>query len=189
MPWRSKSTPTERADAREETAADPSADRSEQESRLRRLVSKGISEAEASQEEDRRSVVYKRPYYFRTYSEYPSGDAMEIAIRETDTRVAPLAAEVIIDKQRFSTRLHRRREDASADMNFLRDTGTERITYELRNGRWTRTGSLFLADKTEEQINGEWVPLKEQAQRELNMPDQQENESWWRRTLNWVTGS
>lgn len=187
MPWNSKSSPTEHADAREDVAADPTADRSEQESRLRRLVSQGVAESDAGRDADRQKVLYKRPYYFRTYSVYPNASDMDIKIRETDTRVAPLQSDVKLEKQRFSTRLHTRREDASADTNFLRDTGTETITYELRNGRWTRTGSFFLADKTEEQINGEWVPLEEQAQRELNAPEER-REGVLRRTWNRVTG-
>lgn len=184
MPWTKKSDPTVRADAREEEAADPTADRAEQESRLRRLVQKGINDARADAD-GRQEVIYKRPYYFRTYDVYPSDD-FEIAIRQTDTRTAPIVADVYIEKQRFSTRMHRRREDAAADLNYLRDTGTEKLTYEMRNGRWTRAGSFFVADRTEEQINGEWVPLKEEVQRTLAAEEEQEG--WWQRTWYWITG-
>ena len=47
----------------------------------------------------------------------------------------------------------------------INTTGEETLTFEYRNGRWVRIGSLFVAEKTEENVNGEWVPLQEEVER------------------------
>lgn len=184
--WRDDSTPTRGADYREENVDSGPQDRSAYEARLRRLVREGIEEAESASDSQRSELIYKRPYFFREYEVYP-GEDMDIEMRETDEKTAPLKADVTLDKQRFSTRLHRRKDEAETDFNWLRDTGTETITYELRNGRWTRLGSLFVAEKTEEQINGEWVPLEEEVRRTI-AAEEVEADSWWRRAWQRMTG-
>ena len=108
-------------------------------------------------------------------------------IQETESRTVPYRASVKVDKQRYATKLHRKREDAVADSNYARDTGKETLTFEMRNGRWYRAGSLFVAEKTEEYINGEWVPAKEEVERTVAAEDEQAG-SWWQRAWESVTG-
>jgi len=184
--WRDESTSTRGADYREDDVTPGPQDRGTYEARLRRLVERGIQEAEAKSDARRTELIYKRPYYFREYEVYPDTE-MDIEIRDTDEKTAPFRADVTLDKQRFATRLHRRKDEAETDVNWLRDTGSETITYELRNGRWTRLGSLFVAEKTEEQINGEWVPLEEEIRRTV-AAEEVEAGSWWRRAWQRVTG-
>ena len=129
-------------------------------------------------------VVFKKPYYFREYSVYPAADDdYSLEFTEKESRTAPLSAEMIVDKIRFATRMHRKREDARIDNNFLRDTGTETTSYELRNGRWRRLGSLFVADKTEEFVDEEWQPIRETAA--LPVLEADEPKSWLRRLMFW----
>jgi hypothetical protein len=87
---------------------------------------------------------------------------------------------------RYATRMHRKRDQAQADGNFLRDTGAQTISYELRNGKWWRAGSLFVAEKTEEYVSGEWVPVQEEVQR--TVAAEEENANWFNRTWSAITG-
>ena len=61
--------------------------------------------------------------------------------------------------------MHRKRGLAEKDMDFLKDTGVETLVFELRSGRWVRTGAIFDANKTEEMAAGEWIPRREETQR------------------------
>lgn len=181
-----KSTP--QALLAEEEAAGVPANEAEYRARLETLVRRGVAETEGAAAERQNTVIYKRPYYFRQYENYPSGAAsLDVAMRKTESKTAPYVADVSLDKVRFATRIHRRRDEAVADTNFLRDTGRETQTYEFRNGRWVRVGSLFLAEKSEENINGEWVPLEEEVQRTV-AAEEQAADSWWRRAFGRITG-
>ncbi len=142
------------------------ADSTDHEQALRSIVRTHIESANNSAEIDRDRLVHKRPFYYREYVEYPGGaSAYDIEIIEQEQRTAPYLANVEIDKIRFSTRLHRERDDARTDDSFLRDTGTETLTYEYRHGRWKRIGSLFVAQKTEERVDGQWVAVREEPDR------------------------
>ena len=107
------------------------------------LVKRQMGSAAGSREADQQKVVRRQPYYFKEYAVYPE-DSREVNVEltETDSRSKPCIANAKVAKVRYATRLHRNRSEAERDANFLRDTGTETITYELRNGRWTRVGSL-----------------------------------------------
>ena len=68
-------------------------------------------------------VVYRRPYYLKEYSVYFNGpDAFDIAYRELESKTRPLMAEVTIEKVRFSTKMHRKKNLAREDHEFVRDT-------------------------------------------------------------------
>ena len=108
-------------------------------------------------------------------------------MQERESRSAPLIADVVLAKQRFVTRLHRDRMEAQNDTNFLRDTGTETTTYELRNGGWVRVGSLFVASKSEENVNGEWAPVKETVERTV-AAEEEKSQGWFGRTWSKITG-
>lgn len=130
------------------------------------------------------ALLRKRPYYFKEYIEYPDPDHPEIIIRENDSKTRPLSAEVILDKIRFSTQMHRSEAAARQDNRFFRDTGQEKLNYELHNGRWHRVGSLYVAEKTEEFVNGTWVPREESVSR----VNPNERPGWIRRTWTKIFG-
>jgi hypothetical protein len=188
--WRDKGdiAHTRPAGAWEEQTTVGTPSEAEQIGRLQDLVAQTIREAEAQAATRRTSVIYRRPYYFKEFDEYTdSAASAEIEMRETESRTAPVVADVTLDKVRYATRMHRRKDAADVDANFLRDTGTETITYQYRNGRWMRVGSLFVAEKTEEQINGEWVPVQESVERTI-AAEEQAADSWWRRAWDRLTG-
>jgi len=142
------------------------------------LAAARIGDAPASK------ILFKRPYYFKEYFSYPNAeDIFVLDFTETESRTIPLTAEANVEKIRFSTRVHQKREDARIDENFLRDTGIETISYELRNGKWHRQASLFVADKTEENISGEWQSIRDRPERHILEPEQPKG--GWRRLLFW----
>jgi outer membrane lipoprotein-sorting protein len=140
----------------------------------------------ASERKDR--LVYKSPYYFREYCEYPEGSSgSEIVFRETDAKTTPFVADVKLKKIRYATRLHRERNDALGDTSFLRDTGQETLTFELHSSKWRKAGSLFYADKTEENVNGEWVPAQEKIERTI-ASEEQPDKSFLGKIWSGITG-
>ncbi len=165
-------------------AADTSADRVEA---LRAEVRKRIEISARTQAEDKQDVKYRTPYWFKEYAEYPGGsDTFEVeTTNNTESRTSPMTGVVNIERLRFSTRLHRERGEAVNDDNFLRDTGTERLSYELRNGRWILNGSTFVAEKSEELMGGAWVPVQENQQRTVAA---EEKPGWFSRTWSTISG-
>jgi hypothetical protein len=151
------------------------------EARLRERVTRHISSAGTTP-----TFVRRKPYYFHEYEVYPEGPASAtITLTEKDSLISPYLAEVQLPKQRYATRLHRKRGAARDDRNFFRETGTERLTYELRHGNWIRVGSLFTVDTTEEQVNGEWVQAQEEVQKVVRDESRQ---GLFGRTWSRVTG-
>ena len=160
----------------------------DREARLREAVEAYIQSTGQASSDATGKLQHKNPYYFKEYYLYPNGAAQAATdIQETESRTVPYRASVKVDKQRFSTKLHRKREEAAADANYARDTGKETLTFEMRNGRWYRAGSLFVAEKTEEFVNGEWVPAQEEVERTVAAEEEQ-SESWWQRAWSTVTG-
>lgn len=138
-------------------------------------------------EEGRGQVIKRKPYYYKEYAIYPGGAAeMDVDMQESESRTVPYVAQVKVAKQRFATKLHRKRDEAASDSNFLRDTGTETITFELRSQRWVRVGSLFVAERTEEQVNGEWVPAQEEVER--TVAEEETDGNWFQRAWTSITG-
>jgi predicted small lipoprotein YifL len=144
--------------------ANPNAPTEELRDQVRKMTSERLAALERQTANNKNSLQRKKPYYYKEYVEYPGEPPeLEVELRGADSRAVPYVAGVTVDKVRYATRLHRNKGDAQADGNFLRSTGEETITYELRSGYWTEVGSLFVAEKTEEYINGEWVPTQEAA--------------------------
>ncbi len=157
----------------------------ELESALLERVRTHIEAAHEAQEERRRQVRYQRPFYFREYAEYPEGvGGVTTRIEPTDSRITPYTATVEIPRTRFSTRMYRSAEAARQDSNFFRSLGVERHSYELRNNRWVKTGRLFVAERTEEYVDGQWRPVQEVAARS----PEPEPPGWLRRTWNTIVG-
>lgn len=172
-------------------AAPPSAPVSgdeDREARLRESVDSYIQATGKSSDDATGKLEHKKPYYFKEYYLYPSGSAQaNVDIQETESLTVPYRASVKVDKQRYSTKLHRKRDEAMADSNYARDTGKETLTFEMRNGRWYRAGSMFVAEKTEEFVNGEWVPAQEEVERTVAAEEAKAG-SWWTRAWESVTG-
>lgn len=125
--------------------------------KLRRAIRKEIASASSGIGDDRSRLIRRKPYYYKEYSVYPDGpDAFGLAMQEQEALTTPYSADVVLRKLRYATRFRREKDRARADSDFLRDSGTETITYELRNGKWKRVGSLFVSDRTEELVSGEW---------------------------------
>lgn len=168
---------------------EPEATVEDHKAELLALTEKRIQTANRGAEEMSGKVIHKKPYYYREYSLYPE-DAGEIKVdvQERDSRTSPLIADVTMPKQRFATRLHRKRVEAEKDESFLRDTGVETVTYDLRGGKWVRVGSLFVAEKTEEKVDGEWQPVKEVVKRTVATEEEREGGGWLKRAWSAVTG-
>ena len=174
--------------SRGDTFIDPvfSADQEEAKERLHSIVREHIQTGQSAADAHRAPVVRRRPYYLKEYSIYPDGaEGFTVDFREIDSRIRPLMAEVVIGKVRYSTRMHRKHDRAVSDMDFLRDTGVETLVFELRSGRWVRTGAVFDAETTEEQVSGEWIPRREETKRII---PSEERPGWFKRVWLRVRG-
>ena len=147
---------------------------------LREEVRRYMSAEEANSNRDR--VIRRRPYFLKEYAEYPMGmDGITIELHETGTLTSPFTAEVSMPKVRYATQLHRDRGDARTDNDFIRDTGTETLSYVLRGNQWTRVGGLFVPERTEQQINGRWEAVVREFER---LADPDYTPGWFERT--WI---
>ena len=156
---------------------------------LRNLVKSRVEAVAKAGDEQRNRIVKREPYFYREHEVYPEGaDNLTVLMQEKESRSVPYVADVTLPKQRFATKFHRKRREAEADVYFLRDSGTETITFELRNGKWTRVGSIFVAEKTEENVNGEWLPVKETATRTVAAEEERAKGGWFKRTWSKITG-
>lgn len=154
---------------------------SDHEARLRAVVEASIASADTDPD-----FVKSAPYFYQEYEVYPSGTSnYDLVLTEKDSRTVPYMGEVKLPKIRYATKLHRNRGDAREDTNFLRETGTETRSYELRYGDWVFVGSLFQVEKKEEQINGEWVPAQEEVAKAIS---EESGQGWLGRTWSWITG-
>lgn len=165
--WRFKwGAPPEETAATEETAAAETADADTTgtpEARLTMLVRRHIESASRGAGEDSARLLRRKPYYFREFVEYPGGaDDFSVDIRDTESKTAPMRADVRVRKVRYATRLHGDRKAAAADDHFIRNTGWEELSYEYRLGRWRRLGSVFIAERSEQQVDGAWAPLRDE---------------------------
>lgn len=171
----------------EEAAPAEAASGEDPEISLRRVVEREIAAADHQSAADPDKLVRRKPYWMKEYVEYPeNANNLQIELQETESRTRPYIADVKVAKTRYSTRLHRERTAAAEDSNFLRDTGEETLTYEFRGGHWVRTGSLFVADTTEEKVAGNWQPVQEEPERAE--PEQEQPKGFIDRTFGWVLG-
>jgi len=159
------------------------------EDELRTLATGQIEAAAKAGDAGRTQVIKRKPYFYKEYEVYPDGSAdLKVSMQEKESRSVPYIADVAVSKQRYATRMHRKRAEAERDANFLRDTGTETATYELRNGKWVRVGSMFVATRSEENVNGEWLPVDETVKRTVASEEEKAKGGWLRRTWAAVTG-
>jgi len=162
-------------------------DTTQREAQLRDLVQRRRIQASHAREEAEQTVKRKTPYFFKEYATNPESSDIRIEFQQTESRSNPLRASVDVPKVRFTTRLHRSRDDALRDTNFFRDTGRETQEYILRNGRWVSIGNTFVADVSEMQVDGQWVPLQEEEPAR-ETPEADDQGGWFRRAWDRVTG-
>lgn len=159
----------------------------EYEATLRALVKERVAEANRDQDSARKRVVKQHPFYLKEYSVYEDpGSDFEVVMRPQEARTRPFMADVKLTKTRYSTRIQKKAKLAKADEAFFRATGQETLTFELRNSDWKQVGSLFVAEKTEENVNGEWVPRREEVKRVFR--EEEDTDGWWiwRKIKKWV---
>jgi len=129
--------------------------------RLREQVEAEIRRLNRNEGPESVSIQYDKPFYYKVYEEYPGAeDVYTLQFTETESRTTPLTAEFEIEKIRFATDLRKKRTEAQADDEFFRSRGVEQTSYELRNGRWRETGSIFIATRTEQRVDGEWEQVE-----------------------------
>lgn len=157
-----------------------------QEQQVTKLTRRYIEGDLRTKPENKNEVLRAHPYWYKEYSEYPQGsDNIQVRMTETDSRTSPYRAEATFPKLRFSTKMHRSRMDAQNDQSFFRDTGHETLQFENRNGRWVLLGRTFVADTSEELIDGQWQPVREEAER-VEAPEQ--SQGFLGRTWDLITG-
>ncbi|MGC8737367.1 MAG: hypothetical protein ACP5UA_01825 [Candidatus Hydrogenedens sp.] len=149
---------------------------------LQQIVNNEIKSAMAI---DKNYVYHKKPYFWKNYSSYNNTEGpFEINIQETDSKSKPYIAKIELEKTMYYTKLHRSKRDAEEDTNLIRSSGKETLTYELRNGRWTKLGSLFVPEQTEKKVGDTWVPLKEE---EIQKEQPEEpKQGWLNRIRSWI---
>lgn len=158
------------------------------EAALRQIVDQHISSSPSNGDFSNAQLIKKKPYFFKEFGVYPDGTgAFRVTMQKTESKSGPYVAEIRMKKVRYSTRLKRDKGEADKDQAFLRSTGGETITYEFRNGKWRRMGSMFVAEKTEENVSGEWLPLREEP-KFLEPREKEEERGWLRRSWYWLTG-
>ncbi len=154
------------------------------EAALRDLVSREVEAGRASAGEGDARLLFSKPYFYKEYWEFPGEESVFSAdFTEKESLSIPLTAETEVEKVRFATRVHRDRGEARDDHNYLRSTGIEQASYELRHGQWRRVGSLFLAERTEELRGGEWEQISERKQ--VVILDDEEPRGFLRRLMFW----
>ena len=125
-----------------------------------------------------------RSYYYKEYYEFPGNEGVySLDFTEKESRTTPLTAELEVEKVRYATRLKTDRDAVQGDDGYLRSHGINYISYELRNGEWRRVGDLFLADKTEESVDGEWRQIKEEKRPTALV--EAESKGWFDRLKFW----
>ncbi len=134
---------------------------------------------------DKNYIYRKRPYFWKNYSIYNNTEGpFEINVQETDSKSKPYIAKIELEKTMYYTKLHKTRRDAEEDTNLIRSSGKETLTYELRNGRWTKIGSLFVPEQTEKKVGDSWVPLREE---EIQKEQPEEpKQGWLNRIRSWI---
>jgi hypothetical protein len=173
--------------ATKKQAAGAAASTEDQETQLRALVQKQAAEANQDEKSGQTRLVRRYPYYLKEYSVYKTPlENFDVVMRPQESRTRPFRADVKLEKTRYSTRLHRKANEARADNAFFRDAGQETLTYELRSSKWQLAGSLFVSEKTEEYVNGEWVPRRAEVRRTFS--EDEDTEGWWlwRKVKGWL---
>ncbi len=164
----------------------PVSTRAEEERGLEALVLKELEAAARYSSEGNSQLRHPRPYFYREYVVYPDGiEQFRAVYSETESRTTPLTAEASLRMVRYATELTKNKESARNDSDFQRDEGKQTLSFQYRNGKWRRVGSVFIAEKSERFSDGEWRLVRERAQIEA-APEVAPKTGLWRRALNRV---
>jgi len=156
----------------------------EYQAQLRARVESDLAAARAVQGAEHAEFIFKRPYYFREYFEYPGGvDVYSLDFTEKESRTTPMTAELEVEKVRYATRPRTARDEARSDEAYLRSTGIDYVSYELRSGEWRPVGRLFLARTTEANVDGTWAQVDEPRRATGSLVE--EPTSWWQKLKFW----
>jgi len=159
---------------------------SELEQQLDDVVSDYVRSSNQAGEEQANKVIHRTPYYFRQYQVYPETSNFDVLMQEQESLSVPYAADVTVPVQRFVTRMHRSREEAAQDTDFLRETGSETLTFEFRNGQWTKVGSMFVAELTEQKSDGQWIRALPETTR--GPQDEDQDQGFFKRIWSKIAG-
>jgi hypothetical protein len=167
------------------TSAGAQATREDVEAQLRASIDEELARARREQGPRSEDVVFKRPFFYREYFEFP-GEAgvFSLDFTEKESRTIPLTADLEVEKVRYATKLYKDQDEARGDENYFRSRGIDYITYELRSGKWRKAGDLFLAKSTEENIDGEWKQVLEKQRPRSIVQD--EPSHWYDRLKFWT---
>jgi hypothetical protein len=158
-----------------------------QEEQLRGAVERHVGRSEKIDSLAEAPLVKHDPYFLKEFSEYPTGlEDLDVQYRETESRMAPRVADVTLSKVRYATDMHRKKDRAREDGDFYRETGTETLSYQWRNGRWVQVASMFIVEKKEEQVNGEWRRVEPVVEEEEVFMEQ--DEGFFRRLFGGIFG-
>jgi len=153
---------------------------SPREAELREIVARRVQGLNESGAASRSRLLRRKPYFYKEYAEYPSGGSeMALSVNESDSRTAPYWAEVRLEKVRYATSFARNRGEARSNSDFVRATGVETTSYQLRNGKWVLVGSLFVAEKREQLLDGQWQPVQESSRSSLFTEDTDAPQGNW----------
>lgn len=154
------------------------------EAQLRELVAEDVDRERQNNGERSARLLYSKPFYYKEYWELPEEELVFSAdFTQKESLSIPLTAEAEVEKIRFATRASRAKDEVRDDDNYLRSTGIEQVSYELRHGTWRRVGSLFLAERTEEMRDGDWVQVEDRKQ--VVVLDEDEAQGFWQRFMFW----
>lgn len=158
---------------------------SEHEDELRTQVKADLRQERRREGQENTRLVARKPYFYKQFHTFPEEPGLyTLEFTEKDSRTTPLIADLEVPKTRYATRLTKKRDDARADESFIRNTGIERVSYEMRNGRWRRTGSLYIADSSDEFVDGAWRPI-ERTRRVYEDIEEEQGGGFWSRLLFW----
>ena len=183
MPGKGKKHDKAAVETAGETIQSP--DAASREAALRDAVASEIAAAKRAEAAQDR-VIRRRPYFLKEYSTYPAPDTLDITMHELESRSRPYAADVRVEKERFYTQMHRSRKNALEDETILRQTGTETMSFEWRDGHWHRVGGVFVAENPETRQGGEWVAVEEGPVAQSAV--EEEKPGWFSRQWRRITG-
>ncbi|MFP6582292.1 MAG: hypothetical protein VCD00_07020 [Candidatus Hydrogenedentota bacterium] len=155
----------------------------ERDAKLRELIDRSLRDAQRADTPGAAELVFRRPYYYREYVNYSDGvEEYDVETIASDSRITPYTAQVRLNKERFTTRFDKKKDRARSNSNFYASRGHETRSYELRHGRWRETGTLFIAEETDDTLKRDTPEFDEVL---LGGGASDESKGFWNRLLFW----
>lgn len=156
---------------------------SERDAKLRELVDRSLRDAQRADTPESADLIFRRPYYYREYVNYPGGvEEYALETVASDSRITPYTAQVRLNKERFTTRFDKKKDRVRSNSSFYASRGHETRSYELRHGRWRETGTLFIAEETDDTLKKDTPEFDEVL---LGGDASKEKKGLWRRIIFW----